>query len=163
MWSRNSGTNRLAGTLYGFFRTRSLDARNYFAPRDEDAPAYNRAQFGGSLGRADRAQPHVLFRRLRTNAPARRRDAHYERTDTAGTPGGFLTEPFSPAHRSDQRVAGPFQATEFRTRSSIPLAGPLPRSILEPNRSTPLANYVSSPTLRDDIDHFDVQDRSLRW
>ncbi len=27
----------------------------------------------------------------------------------------------------------------------------------EPNRATPFANYVSSPTLTDEIDHFDVR------
>ena len=45
-----SGTNNLHGTGYGFFRNGSLDARNFFAPRDEPAPDYRRNQFGGSVG-----------------------------------------------------------------------------------------------------------------
>src|SRR5262249_35478245 len=45
-----SGSNNLNGTLYGFLRSRSMDARNLFAPQNEPAPAYNREQFGGSLG-----------------------------------------------------------------------------------------------------------------
>ena len=45
-----SGTNSLRGTAYGFFRSGGLDARNYFAPRDEEAPDYRRQQFGGSIG-----------------------------------------------------------------------------------------------------------------
>ena len=45
-----SGTNNLHGTGYGFFRNGALDARNFFAPRDEPAPDYRRNQFGGSVG-----------------------------------------------------------------------------------------------------------------
>ena len=45
-----SGTNSVHGTAYGFFRNGALDARNFFAPRDEPAPDYRRNQFGGSLG-----------------------------------------------------------------------------------------------------------------
>ena len=45
-----SGTNSLRGTGYGFFRNGALDARNFFAPRDEPAPDYRRNQFGGSVG-----------------------------------------------------------------------------------------------------------------
>ncbi len=45
-----SGTNALHGSAYGFFRTRALNARNVFAPADEEAPAYNRQQGGGSIG-----------------------------------------------------------------------------------------------------------------
>ena len=45
-----SGTNRWRGTAYEFLRNGALDARNYFAPRDEPAPEYQRYQFGGSVG-----------------------------------------------------------------------------------------------------------------
>jgi hypothetical protein len=33
-----SGANRFDGTVYGFLRNGALDARNFFAPRTEDAP-----------------------------------------------------------------------------------------------------------------------------
>ena len=45
-----SGTNNLHGTGYGFFRNGAMDATNFFAPREEPAPDYNRNQFGGSIG-----------------------------------------------------------------------------------------------------------------
>jgi hypothetical protein len=50
-----SGSNDLNGTLYGFLRSRSMDARNVFAPQNEPAPAYDREQFGGSIGEPNRA------------------------------------------------------------------------------------------------------------
>ena len=45
-----SGTNQLQGTAYRFFRNGALDATNYFAPKNEPAPEYQRNQFGFSLG-----------------------------------------------------------------------------------------------------------------
>ena len=42
-----SGTNDLHGTAFEFLRNTSLDARNYF---DADRAAYDRNQFGGTLG-----------------------------------------------------------------------------------------------------------------
>ncbi len=45
-----SGGNDFHGTAYGFFRTRSLNSRNFFAPRNEEEPAYSRGQYGGSIG-----------------------------------------------------------------------------------------------------------------
>ncbi len=45
-----SGSNRREGTAYEFLRTGAFDARNYFAPKSEPAPDYERHQFGGSFG-----------------------------------------------------------------------------------------------------------------
>ena len=45
-----SGTNSLSGTAYGFFRTKEMNARNFFAPANEPAPDYERSQTGFSLG-----------------------------------------------------------------------------------------------------------------
>ena len=42
-----SGSNQLHGNVFEFFRNTDLDARNYFAPT---RAAYNRNQFGGTLG-----------------------------------------------------------------------------------------------------------------
>ena len=43
-----SGTNRLRGSAYEFHRNDSLDSKNYFA--EGDLPAFQRDQYGGSLG-----------------------------------------------------------------------------------------------------------------
>jgi hypothetical protein len=45
-----SGSNQLHGTAYEFFRNEVFDARNFFAPKNEAAPRYQRNQFGFSLG-----------------------------------------------------------------------------------------------------------------
>lgn len=42
-----SGTNKMHGDLYEFFRNEKLDARNFFA---DTRPPYNQNQFGGSIG-----------------------------------------------------------------------------------------------------------------
>src|SRR5205807_2051846 len=45
-----SGSNKLHGSAFEFFRNSALDARNYFdGPR---VPPFKRNQFGGSLGGA---------------------------------------------------------------------------------------------------------------
>ncbi|HXM99553.1 MAG TPA: TonB-dependent receptor [Candidatus Dormibacteraeota bacterium] len=45
-----SGTNALHGTAYGFFRTTSLDARNYYNPAPFQKAPRNLKQFGSTLG-----------------------------------------------------------------------------------------------------------------
>jgi hypothetical protein len=132
-----SGTNALHGAAFGFFRTRALDARNFFAPRNEPAPDYNREQIGGALG-----------------GPIVRNRAFF-----------FVDYEHTRLREGITRVTNvPTQAE----RDSIPpgMAHPVGRNIVNlyplPNRSTPSANFVSSPTLRDDIDHFDLRvDQSL--
>jgi hypothetical protein len=150
-----SGTNTLHGTLYGFFRTRALDARNYFAPSNEPAPAYNREQAGGSLGGP--IIPNRIFffgdyehTRLRegktriTNVPTEaERRGDFSQSSLPPPFNPFAGEPFSNATIPDAFI------------------NPVGRAIAAlyplPNRSTPSANYVSSPILRDDSDHFDLR------
>ncbi len=45
-----SGTNRLHGSLYEFFRNNALDARNYFNPPYQQQDSFHNNQFGASLG-----------------------------------------------------------------------------------------------------------------
>jgi hypothetical protein len=45
-----SGSNQVHGTAYEFFRNEVFDERNFFAPKNEAAPRYQRNQFGFSLG-----------------------------------------------------------------------------------------------------------------
>ncbi|HZY62932.1 MAG TPA: carboxypeptidase-like regulatory domain-containing protein [Edaphobacter sp.] len=54
-----SGTNNLHGSAYEFIRNSALDARNYF---DQDKiPAFQRNNFGGSLGGPIRKDKLLLF------------------------------------------------------------------------------------------------------
>ncbi|MBI5085727.1 MAG: TonB-dependent receptor [Acidobacteria bacterium] len=45
-----SGTNRLKGSLWEFNRNRSMNAFDYYRPRDGKKPPFNRNQFGATLG-----------------------------------------------------------------------------------------------------------------
>ncbi len=53
-----SGTDSLHGSVFEFLRNTSLDAKNYFSP---DRAAYDRNQFGGTLGGPLRKQTVYFF------------------------------------------------------------------------------------------------------
>jgi hypothetical protein len=148
-----SGSNRLSGAAYEFYRNGALDSRNYFAPRDEEAPEYSRHQFGGAMGGPVVRDRTFFF-------------ADYEHTRLREG----ITRVTNVPTRAERE--GDFSASLFARPvipgTSIPFAGgiipaffqdPRGRAIAalfpEPNRSTPFANFVSSPTLADDIHQFD--------
>jgi hypothetical protein len=45
-----SGTNEIRGSAFAFLRNEALDARDYFAPKDQAKPKVRQYQLGGSLG-----------------------------------------------------------------------------------------------------------------
>ncbi len=148
-----SGSNTLTGSAYEFFRNQALAARNHFVPEGEPEPDYERHQFGGSLG-GPLARDRTFF------------FADYERT--------WLREGLTRVTNvpTAQERAGNFSQSLF-PRPIDPVSGqPLPGGQLPPffinptgaaianlyplpNRSTPFANYVSSPVQSDDIHQFD--------
>lgn len=153
-----SGGNQFHGTAYEFFRNAALDARNHFAPSNEPDPKYQRNQFGVSAGGPIVRDRTFLFgdyegRIARegitriTNVPtAAERSGDFSAycipTPGPGCPfiasfGGFV--PFIPP--AFQHPVGAAIATLYPS----------------PNRTTPGANFVSSPTERDDESHFDVR------
>ena len=155
-----SGTNRFDGTAYEFFRNKSLGSENYFAPENEEKPDYNRNQFGVSAGgplSKDRTFFFIDYEgtRLRegvtrvTNVPT-----------AAERAGNFSQSLFA-------RPVFPGTATPFPGGSIPPfLIDPRAAAIVAlfplPNRTTPFANFVSSPTLDDDIHQVDARvDHSL--
>jgi hypothetical protein len=148
-----SGTNRFSGTAYEFLRNGALDAKNHFAPEDEPAPDYSRNQFGGSVG-GPLARNRTFFfgdyegTRLRegitqvTNVPTA--------AERAGDfSGSLFPPPVDPFTRQPLVQIPPFFI--HPVGSAIAALYPLP------NRDIPFANYVSSPTERDDVDQFDVK------
>jgi hypothetical protein len=150
-----SGANQFSGSAYEFFRNHAFNARNHFAPRDVDAPDYNRHQFGGSVG-GPLVANHTFFfvdyehTYLRegvtkiTNVPTlAERNGDFSQTLFNRPLNFIIGQPFQ-----GDVIPGPFQNPVGRAIAALyPL----------PNRSTPFANYVSSPTLQDDIDQADLR------
>ena len=150
-----SGSNDFHGSVYEFHRNAALDARNFFAPSNEPAPKYIRNQFGVSFGgpvRRDRSFFFVDYEGGRsregltrvTNVPTAAERAGDFSQSLLGRPRNPLTgQPFDGGV-----IPGPFIHPVGR---SIAALYPLP------NRAAPFANFVSSPTQRDDNDHFDAR------
>lgn len=150
-----SGTNDWHGSIYEFHRSGGLDAKNFFAPANEPAPEYRRNQFGFSLGGPIKKQKTFFF-------------TDYEGTRSREGITRVTNVPTAAERSGDfsQSLFGvpinPFTGTPF-TNGRIPdiFINSVGRKIAAlyplPNRATPFANFVSSPTQRDRNDHFDVR------
>jgi hypothetical protein len=151
-----SGSNRIHGSAYEFFRNGALDARNFFAPSDQPAPEYQRNQFGFSLGgpiRRDRTFFFVDYEATRaregitrvTNVPTlAERSGDFSQSAGAPAPVDPLTgQPFT----GGIIPAGRINAVGRAIAALYPL----------PNRAVPFQNFVSSPAQRDRNDTFDVR------
>lgn len=150
-----SGTNELHGSLYEFHRNAALDARNFFAPASEAKPKYIRNQFGFSLGgpiRKDRTFIFADYEGTRsregitrvTNVPSlRERNSDFSQS--------LLGIPRNP------QTGQPFSGGVIPSFFLHPVGKALAALYPLPNRSVPFANFVSSPTQRDDNDHFDAR------
>ncbi|MCA1561125.1 MAG: carboxypeptidase regulatory-like domain-containing protein, partial [Acidobacteria bacterium] len=150
-----SGTNRVDGTAYEFFRYQSLNARNYFAPGGEPDPEYLRHQYGVSIG-GPIARDRTFFfadyegTRLKegvtrvTNVPTiAERNGDFSQSLFRAPINPFTQQPFP-----DTRIPVQFQHPVGRAIAAL---------YPEPNRAAPFANYVASPTLTDDQDQFDLR------
>ena len=156
----NSGSNDFHGSLFEFHRNAALDARNFFASASEPEPKYIRNQFGGSLGgpiKRDRTFFFADYEGTRsregitriTNVPtAAERSGNFSQSLF-----GIPTNPFTGQPFDNGIIPEFFINSVGRTIAALyPL----------PNRDVPFQNFVSSPTLRDDNDSFDVRvDHSL--
>jgi hypothetical protein len=127
-----SGTNQLQGTAYTFIRNGALDATNYFAPKGEPDPEYQRAQSGFSIGGPIVRDRTFFF----ADYEATRADEGITRITTVPTDAARNAIPAFLTHPVGRAIAALFPS---------------------PNRSTQSGNYVSSPTQRDRTDHFDVR------
>jgi hypothetical protein len=149
-----SGTNQVHGTAYEFFRNGALDARNYFAPSNENSPQYQRNQFGGSLGGP------IVRNRMFVFGDYEGRRVREGITQITNVPTGL--ERIGDFSRSSLFAIDPFTQQPF-PNNTIPLnrLHPVGRAIAAlyplPNRPAPNQNYVSSPALRDRDDHYDLR------
>jgi hypothetical protein len=150
-----SGTNRAAGTAYEFLRNGALDARNHFAPEGEPAPDYSRHQFGGSFG-APLVRNRTFFFGDYEGTRLREGITRVTNVPTAAERAGDFSQSLFPAPRNP--ITGqPLPDGRIPSFVIHPVGAAIAALYPLPNRDTPFANFVSSPTLRDDIDQFDVK------
>ena len=155
-----SGGNQLHGTAWEFLRNGALDGNNFFAPSDQPAPRYQRNQFGGTLGGPLVKNRTFFF-------------ADYEGMRMAAGQTLITNVPTLAERAGDFSQSG-LPVIDPTTGQPIP-GGKIPQYYLNPtgakiaalyplpNRNVPGANYVSSPSLTDNLNHFDVRlDHSFR-
>ena len=148
-----SGTNGYDGTAYEFLRTGGLDARNFFAPPDQPDPEYDRNQFGFSLG-GPVVRDRTFFFADYEGTRLREGITRVTNVPTAAERSGDFSQSLL------ARPVDPFTRQPF-PNGQLPFTHPIGAAIANlyplPNRTVPFANFVSSPTLRDDVDQFDVR------
>lgn len=152
-----SGTNKVHGTAYEFFRNSALDARNYFVPADQPDPAYKRNQFGFAIGGPIVANRLFFF----TDYEGRREREGITRVTNVPTQAerngdfsnSFLPAPINIFGQQPQPFPNKQIPSFFQNPIGVKIAALYPL----PNRNVPGQNYVSSPTQRDRQDHFDVR------
>jgi len=150
-----SGANEFHGSAYEFYRNGALDARNFFAPRNEDAPEYNRHQFGGSLG-GRIIRDHTFFFTDYEGLRSREGITRVTNVPTLAERSGNFSQSLLP------KPINPFTQQPF-TGNQIPsfFINPIGQAIANlyplPNRNAPFANFVSSPVQRDKNHQFDVR------
>jgi hypothetical protein len=127
-----SGTNQVQGTAYTFVRNGALDATNYFAPRAEPDPEYQRTQAGFSLGGPIVRDRTFFF----ADYEGTRADEGITRITTVPTDAARNSIPVFLTHPVGRAIAALYPS---------------------PNRPGSTGNYVASPTQQDHTDHFDVR------
>lgn len=141
-----SGTNRLHGSAYDFFRNDVLDARNYFNKDPFSKSGLHLNQFGGTLGGPIVKNQTFFF----LNYEGFRRGAGITRITNVPT--------------LDQR-AGIFADANGNpvTVPVHPVSAALFNLFPQPNLADPSGNFISSPEQRDATDQFLVKvDHHLR-
>jgi len=155
-----SGTNRINASAYDFFRTSAFNSRNFFAPENEPAPSYRRHQFGGSFGGPIKADQWFFF----GDYEGTRLTEGITRVTTVPTlverQGDFSASALKPINPF---TGQPFPGDQIPAFFQHPVGAAIANLYPLPNRTGPVANYVSSPDLTDTVDQFDLRiDRAGR-
>ncbi|MBL8233955.1 MAG: TonB-dependent receptor [Bryobacterales bacterium] len=155
-----SGTNKLHGTAYEFFRNASLDARNFFAPAGEPKPAFLRNQFGFNLG-GPVAKNRTFFFADYEGRRSREGLTRLTRVPTAAERAGDFSASFAPP--LNPFTGTPFPGNRLPREFQHPIGAAIANLYPLPNRADPVQNFVSSPSQADRADQFDVRiDHALR-
>ena len=149
-----SGTNRVHGTVYEFFRNATLDARNFFDDPSSKIPKFQQNQFGFSLGGPIRHDRTFFF----VDYEGRRRRKGITRIANVPTleerQGDFSSSPIPPFDPFTGQLFLGGVIPDFRQH---PAGAAVANLFPEPNRPVVGQNFVSSPILRDREDSFDAR------
>ena len=148
-----SGSNSFSGSLYEFLRNGALDARNHFAPEDTPDPEYSRHQFGGAVG-GPVARNRTFFFVDYEHTRLREGTTRVTNVPTAAERIGDFSQSHFPAP-VDPVTRRPLPGGQIPSFLTNPIGRAITALYPLPNRDVPFANYVSSPTLSDDVHQFD--------
>lgn len=147
------GGNQFHGSVYEFFRNDSLDARNFFDVPDQSQPKLRRNQFGGSVGGPLRSGSTYFFADYE-GLRERRGVTQLANVPTLAERQGDFSQSALPPP-IDFLTGQPF------ANGQLPFVHPIGQAVASlyplPNRNVPGQNFVSSPTLEDDSNKFDVR------
>ena len=150
-----SGSNSLHGAAYEFFRNGALDARNFFAPAGEDAPKYQRNQFGFALG-GPIVKNRTFFFVDYEGTRVREGITRVTNVPTLAERTGDFSQSLFPAP-INPFTQQPFDGNKIPDFFISPIGRAIAALYPAPNRNEPFANFVSSPVLRGNNDHFDAR------
>lgn len=149
-----SGTNQVHGSAYEFFRNAVLDARNFFAPGNEAKPQYQRNQFGFSLG-APIVRNKTFWFADYEGKRVREGTTQISNVPTLLERSGDFSQSRAPVF--DPFTQQPFAGNKIPKERLNPIGVAIAALYPLPNRNVSQQNFVSSPSLRDRDDHFDVR------
>jgi hypothetical protein len=137
-----SGTSRLRGSAYEFFRDSAMDARNPLQPSDQPKALLRKNQFGGTLGGPIGQLPSFFFVNVE-GVRANEADTRLAHVPTAAERAGDFSGSGIP-------IVDPFTQRPFANNvipaSRLSAAGLAAAALYPtPNRTDPEANLVSSP------------------
>jgi hypothetical protein len=155
-----SGSSRLHGSAYEYFRDDALAMRNVFQPEDEPKALLTKHQFGGTLGGQMGRLPSFYFVNVE-GIRGREGDTRLAHVPTAAERGGDFS-------RSGAPVIDPFTAQPFPDNvipaSRISAAGLAAANLYPtPNRDNPDTNYAASPVGERDAVQFTVKTDHHLW
>lgn len=149
-----SGGNELHGTVYEFFRNGAMDSSNYFAPKNEAKPAYQRNQFGFSLG-GPVVRNRTFFFTDYEGRRAKEGLTRLTRVPTLAERGGDFSA--FPGLLINPYARQPFAGNRIPRELQHPIGQAIANLYPLPNRTDAVLNYVSSPAQRDRGDQFDAR------
>ena len=149
-----SGGNQFHGTAYEFLSDGALDGNNFFAPSGQPAPLYRRNQFGGTLGGPlvrDRTFFFVDYQGTRTAAG----QTLVTNVPTLAERNGDFSQSNLVAidPTSGQPLPGNIVPQYYLNPTGVAIAALYPL----PDRNVTGANFVSSPSLTDNQNQFDIR------